>query len=544
MRARSLAVLALVLGGCRTEVSRLDDVQRMAYAVKPGVVRVTSLATAEFVPDRRALERLRDALRERGVPASSSEVTVVETGAGGSGSGFLVHPDGFVVTSAHVIDPTRDPKRLEAQLKRNGAVATLSKLAELSSVRPLYASDEVRSLIDALAESGRLGAVSTIARVELSNGESHGYTLRDVSPRFADGGFDLALLKISRRNLPILRIADSDKVHLQEAVWAFGYPSVASTNDELIGGWLSRESDLESTVNPGSITSIKRTVANLTIFQSNVAIYPGNSGGPAVNRRGEVIGVSSWGHGEAEQIRFLLPANLVTTLLRRAKIRENQEGAFNIAYREALEAAAAGEWQRARESLKRADTLFPNSPDVLRFARDADDQVRALPFWRLHPAITAGTAAVLALFTGGVLVLAVRMRGSGVSVAVARDIYVVPESRRDHAGAIGTADSGGEPALGRLTILNGENAGDRFGLGGSGIRIGREAMLCEIVLENPKVSRLHAELVSIDGRVLLIDRNSSNGTYVNDRKIDRHFLKDGDIIYFGGRNAVAAAFHS
>jgi pSer/pThr/pTyr-binding forkhead associated (FHA) protein len=98
--------------------------------------------------------------------------------------------------------------------------------------------------------------------------------------------------------------------------------------------------------------------------------------------------------------------------------------------------------------------------------------------------------------------------------------------------------------LGKLTILNGERAGEKLGLGGSGIRIGRESAICEIVLENPKVSRLHAEVVSIDGKVMLIDRNSSNGTYVNDQKIDRRFLKDGDIIHFGGRNAIAVAFHA
>ena len=98
--------------------------------------------------------------------------------------------------------------------------------------------------------------------------------------------------------------------------------------------------------------------------------------------------------------------------------------------------------------------------------------------------------------------------------------------------------------LGRFTILNGARAGERLGLGGSGIRIGRESTICEIVLENPKVSRLHAEVVSIDGKVLLIDRNSSNGTYVNDQKIEKRFLKDGDIIYFGGRNAIAVAYHA
>ena len=115
---------------------------------------------------------------------------------------------------------------------------------------------------------------------------------------------------------------------------------------------------------------------------------------------------------------------------------------------------------------------------------------------------------------------------------VENEVFVLPP---------GAKSSEASP-LGRLLILSGEHAGNRFGLGGSGIRVGREASMCEIVLENPKVSRIHAELVSIDGHVVLIDRNSSNGTFVNDRKIDRQRLSDGDIIHFGGRNAVAAAF--
>ena len=118
--------------------------------------------------------------------------------------------------------------------------------------------------------------------------------------------------------------------------------------------------------------------------------------------------------------------------------------------------------------------------------------------------------------------------------------------RGDAAAAFGQPGPAGAAVrlLGRFTILNGSRAGERLGLGGSGIRIGRETSICEIVLENPKVSRLHAEVVSIDGKVLLIDRNSSNGTYVNDQKIDKRYLKDGDIIYFGGRNAIAVAYHA
>jgi pSer/pThr/pTyr-binding forkhead associated (FHA) protein len=150
--------------------------------------------------------------------------------------------------------------------------------------------------------------------------------------------------------------------------------------------------------------------------------------------------------------------------------------------------------------------------------------------------VAAGVVIVMAIAV--LLVIAIgRMRRPRIP----EDVLKVTTERIVSPSAV---PPGRPLMLGKFTILNGTRAGERLGLGGSGIRIGRESTICEIVLENPKVSRLHAEVVSMDGKVLLIDRNSSNGTYVNDQKIDKRFLKDGDIIYFGGRNAVAVAFHA
>jgi pSer/pThr/pTyr-binding forkhead associated (FHA) protein len=158
-----------------------------------------------------------------------------------------------------------------------------------------------------------------------------------------------------------------------------------------------------------------------------------------------------------------------------------------------------------------------------------------MPLWRRYPTTTA--AAIIGAIVVLVGVAVPRTRRQRVPkdlLKVTTEVMISPAS----------VPPGRPLMLGKFTILNGTRAGERLGLGGSGIRIGRESTICEIVLENPKVSRLHAEVVSMDGKVLLIDRNSSNGTYVNDQKIDKRFLKDGDIIYFGGRNAVAVAFHA
>jgi hypothetical protein len=521
VRPRPLVIAALLLAAsaCRRDVPPpIDAVQKMAYGVKPAVVRISAFATAEFHYGE----------------------TVVETGAGGSGSGFIIHPDGYILTSGHVVAPTRDSDALRCALLRNGAILALRHKLSADELRNLQNSNSLEASIGALAAGGHLEKMAIVNEVELSNGERLPFTVEHYSPALPQRGTDLALLHVNRRGLPVLALGDSDTVRVGESIWSVGYPSVASSTDEVIGGWLSRESDLEATVNPGIITAIKRDVANTPVFQSNVAIYHGNSGGPAVDQNGNVIAISTWGRSDAEAIKFLVPIDVAKSVLTIAKVPANVEGDFNRHYRAALDAAADGRWSAASVELTSAARLFPNSPDLIRFRRDTDRELAAMPVWRQHPVATALAGGGVGLgLIGGVVLLAIVHRNR-----IPRDVYnnttdetIISPHDRDAAAA----PSGG--ILGRFTILNGERAGQRLGLGGSGIRIGRESSICEIVLENPKVSRLHAEVVQIDGKVLLIDRNSSNGTYVNDQKIDKRFLVDGDIIYFGGRNAVAVAFH-
>lgn len=548
----ALTILLVLTSAWSLRVSaQLDPVQKMAYGVKPAVVRVSALATGEFRYRVATIRSIESALRASGTQVTARDLDLsdaeiaVDTGAGGSGSGFIVHPDGVILTSGHVVAPTRDSRSLDHDLLRNGAIAALVRHFPVDTLRAMVRSDTLDRYLEPLIEGGRLTGVKVLNQIELSNGETLPFTIRQYSPALQEQGVDLAVLQIARRQLPALVLGDSDSVHVGESIWSIGYPAVASSSDDVIGGWLSRDSDLESTFNPGTITAIKRDVTNTPVFQSNVAIYHGNSGGPAVNARGEVIGISTWGHTAAEQIKFLVPVNVAKKLLARWRIPVSAGGAFNTHYRAALDAASEGEWLVARAELKQASALLPRSPDLLRFSNDADRAIRELPPWRLHPIETAAAGGVGVLLVIAAVVVAIRMRTPAPKAAPAFVIPPPPPGARAETVVAPTGITS-LPAsmLGRFTILNGTRAGEKLGLGGSGIRIGRESTICEIVLENPKVSRLHAEVVSIDGKVLLIDRNSSNGTYVNDQKIDKRVLQDGDIIYFGGRNAVAVAFHA
>jgi ABC-type multidrug transport system ATPase subunit/pSer/pThr/pTyr-binding forkhead associated (FHA) protein len=77
----------------------------------------------------------------------------------------------------------------------------------------------------------------------------------------------------------------------------------------------------------------------------------------------------------------------------------------------------------------------------------------------------------------------------------------------------------------------------------TGLLIGRDASRCQVVLEHPSVSAVHADLSFSEGRVLLTDR-SSNGTFVNGLRMVSGELHDGDYITFGRYAGKSLIFKS
>jgi serine protease Do len=93
----------------------------------------------------------------------------------------------------------------------------------------------------------------------------------------SDKRSDVALLKVDASGLPRLTVGDSSKIRVGEWVIAIGSPF-----------------NLDNTVTAGIISAKARDTGDyLPLIQSDVAVNPGNSGGPLINMRGEVIGINS-----------------------------------------------------------------------------------------------------------------------------------------------------------------------------------------------------------------------------------------------------------
>src|ERR1051326_99315 len=165
-RSVALALFALLLAVSCRKSTHLDDVGKMAYGVKPAVVRISAYATAKFHYPRVAIAEVAGELTSDARNVNADEL-VVDTGAGGSGSGFVIHPNGLILTSGHVVAPTRDRSALQRELRRNGAIAALVKHFPIDALRSRHRGAGLDSLIDIIAKSGRLESVNGVDNVEL-----------------------------------------------------------------------------------------------------------------------------------------------------------------------------------------------------------------------------------------------------------------------------------------------------------------------------------------------------------------------------------------
>jgi len=164
----------------------------------------------------------------------------------GGGSGFIVSPDGYVLTCSHVVgDPEAD----------------------------------YTVIID----------------------PKHKYPAKILT---RDPLVDVAVLKINEKNLTHLELGDSDKIELGETVIAIGNP-LGEFEDTLSAGIVSGLSRKITAYGgfPLKATSLRG------LIQTDAAINLGNSGGPLVNLEGKTIGINTAMVMGAQNIGFAIPIN-------------------------------------------------------------------------------------------------------------------------------------------------------------------------------------------------------------------------------------------
>lgn len=123
-------------------------------------------------------------------------------------------------------------------------------------------------------------------------------------------------------------------------------------------------------------------------------------------------------------------------------------------------------------------------------------------------------------------------------IALMQELTVAPAVRHDQTVPIPSLNADNLPKLGPLGALGVALLPEPTATGAVQIVIGRDAA-CQLVLDHPWVSANHAALRWDGKQAIVVDLASANGTFVNNRKIDKQAkLASGDLISFGRSTCV------
>ena len=197
----------------------LPDFSPLVAEYGPAVVNIEVI---EKAPEGGAPgdEPLNDFFRRFGIPAPGGDQQRDEQPVRGAGSGFIVSPNGYILTNRHVVE---------------GASEVMVRMVDQREFRARVVGTDERT--------------------------------------------DIAVLKIAATGLPVVRFGDPAKVRPGQWVLAIGSPF-----------------GFQNSATAGIVSAVHRSLPSenyVPFIQTDVAVNPGNSGGPLFNMQGEVIGINS-----------------------------------------------------------------------------------------------------------------------------------------------------------------------------------------------------------------------------------------------------------
>ncbi|HEU4712945.1 MAG TPA: trypsin-like peptidase domain-containing protein [Pyrinomonadaceae bacterium] len=559
----------------RFVVHAVSDGERLSMYSKPAVVRIVDGVAGQIL------------FQPPGYQGQVYNVSAVALG-----SGFFISSNGYIATNAHVVSITKEG---EEKAKQALFWQMVQQIGQQLGKDPKSLN---AGFID---QHSTLQSFQKFHHVIIPDGSSFPFEIKQYGAptgESADQGKDVAIVKIEVKNAPILKLADSDKVQLQDHVTVIGYPGAADT---FSSGLLSSKSALQATINDGKISARKTAASGAPILQTSAPATHGNSGGPVVNDKNEVVGLLTFrgdtvNGQEVSGFAFVVPSNTVMEYVKSAGAN-NVEGPTDVLYREGLDYYWNDQYSSAIPKFEEVKRLFPQHSEtdgLVQSSQQAKAEGRersGFPLW--VAGVAAGVIFILGLLLIIILIVVLVMRkkkkarAAGAAPASGGKAHPAssppayspsPSPSPSHAHAAPappppppapaphvmagdqgmtvdlsrtvaiTADMDGfNKNYGSIRFVSGPLSGQQFQIKHDGDFIGRDGGSAQIVIGDPRISKRHLWIGVKGGRVVIEDQNSRNGTFVNDprsARVTETSLNEGDTVILGESDVARFEFQA
>ncbi len=370
----ALGLLAGAVGALPAHAQQAMSVQETNLRAKPATVLIISEVSAEVT-----------------LNCGGGSQSVTPTAFRETGTGWFVDPTGWVITNGHVVQPAYEtPRWLVNQMAQRavtsaclGPALTAAKL--MPGDNPAAEDALKRKLLDKVLPSVKV-TVNPQISVVLSSGKRLKAEVKKYSPPAstepgAPSARDLALLKVPDGDYPVLPLADTTDVQIGDPIRILGFPGVVLSHE-----LLNESASLDASVTTGAVSGLKQDKANHPFIQTDASAAWGNSGGPAINSRGELVGVLTFvslapgAEGSIVQgFNFAIPARTVKNFVSDTPVKLNQMGKFDQAWFAGLRDFFTENWGGAKRKIEEADKIQPGLVDVKRMLGEATEKVKNPP---------------------------------------------------------------------------------------------------------------------------------------------------------------------
>ena len=360
----------------------------------------------------------------------------------GQGSGFVISPDGYVLTNAHVAAPNEDV--LKAQLAEKGLKTFIDQdvqefVKEAGGNVPKPVLDKVTQAATKfdrqylrLAKLDKSFFIAEGVAIPGVGSGSKNIPAEMASAGQQTPGKDVAVLKVERKDLPTLPLGQDSQVSTGDKVYVIGYPAAATFHPAL-----SDQSQIEPSLTTGTVSAKKTMPGGFPVLQIDAPITHGNSGGPVFDGSGKVIGIATFGSidpstgAEIQGFNFAMPISVANEFISKAGAKPEQS-LVSKKYSDAIDLYDKEWYSDALAEFQQVNTLSPGHPYVQEYITNSQTAIAQGKdkTWQKYVPFAIAAALVLALLVGGLVLLLVlrARRGRAATKMAGRGITYGPQA--------------------------------------------------------------------------------------------------------------------